>query len=207
LSEVRTKASGVEYADSITVDPHKLGYLPYPCSAIIFRRKSDLDAIAIEAPYIGPCANTIEGSRPGTGAAGLWVAQQTLGVSGYNRIISNCIELTKGLADRLREEGFQILHEIDLNTVCFSIFGDGIPRKKLNKSTNMLHTRVVSDGRFLLGKVEDISGVMVKDKPWQPDSERVGLTAIKAWIMDPNTRDSDIESLVDELLRRKREIS
>lgn len=206
LSEVKPKVLGVEYVDSITIDPHKLGFLHYPCSAIIFRKKSDLETIAVDAPYAGPYASTIEGSRPGSTAAGLWVALKILGVDGYSRIISKCIELTRSLAGQLGETGFQVLHEVDLNTICFSLFREGISRKRLNKLTSDLHARLMADGKYLLGKVEDISGVKIRDKPWQTESEKVGLTAIKAWIMNPYTSESDVESLVSELDQKKREL-
>jgi L-2,4-diaminobutyrate decarboxylase len=207
LGEVKPKVRGVECVDSITIDPHKLGFLHYPCSAIVFREKSDLETIAVNTPYAGPCASTIEGSRPGSSAAGLWVALKILGVDGYIHIISELIELTRSLARQLGEAGFQVLHEVDLNTICFSLYSEGISRKRLNKLTSDLHSRLMADGKYLLGKVEDVSGVKVRDKPWQTDSEKVGLTAIKAWIMNPYTSESDLESLVSELDQKKRELA
>lgn len=207
LSEVKCKAAGVEQADSVTMDPHKLGFLHYPCSAVIFRKKSDLDVISTDAPYVDSSASTIEGSRPGSGVAGLWVALKTLGSEGYNRIIGECIDLTRKLADHLVDVGFQVLHEVDLNTLCFSIGYDGKTRKKLNRMTSDSHARLVADGEYLLAKVEDLSGVMVRDRPWHSSSERVKVTGIKAWIMNPYTTESDLESLVNRLHEKKKELS
>jgi glutamate/tyrosine decarboxylase-like PLP-dependent enzyme len=204
IDEVKEKASGVEHADSITVDPHKLGFIPYPCSAIIFHNQSDLEEIAINAPYVGSGANTIEGSRPGSGIAGLWVALRTLGRDGYNRIIARCIDLTKNLSGRLEDAGFHVLHEIDLNTVCFSLKIDGKSRRRINKLIDDLHTRITAEGRYLLGKVDDLCGVFVKNKPWQTDSERVSIEAIKVWIMNPYTTEQDLESLVSDLSEKRK---
>jgi glutamate/tyrosine decarboxylase-like PLP-dependent enzyme len=39
-------------ADSITVDPHKLGYIPYPAGAYICRHRGVIAFIAEDAPYI-----------------------------------------------------------------------------------------------------------------------------------------------------------
>jgi aromatic-L-amino-acid decarboxylase len=207
LSEIKDKASGVEHADSITMDPHKLGFLPYPCSAIIFRDQHDLEIMAIDAPYVDSCANTIEGSRPGSGIAGLWVALKTLGREGYNRIIGRCIELTKTLSNQLRETGFQVLHEVDLNTVCFSLKIDTKSRRGINKLVDGLHARIRAEGKYLLGKVEDISGVMVRDRPWQTDSEKVRVAAIKVWIMNPYTTEKDLESLVSYLDEKRKHVA
>jgi glutamate/tyrosine decarboxylase-like PLP-dependent enzyme len=41
-----------KYADSITIDPHKLGYVPYPCGVIAFRNDRVRHFIMQRAPYI-----------------------------------------------------------------------------------------------------------------------------------------------------------
>jgi len=38
--------------DSLTVDPHKLGYIPYPCGTVLFRNERFRDLITFDAPYI-----------------------------------------------------------------------------------------------------------------------------------------------------------
>ena len=43
---------GFKYADSVTIDPHKMGYLPYPCGVIAFKNDRIRHLIAQEAPYI-----------------------------------------------------------------------------------------------------------------------------------------------------------
>jgi glutamate/tyrosine decarboxylase-like PLP-dependent enzyme len=206
LDEVRKKSQGVDLADSITVDPHKLGFVPYPCSVILFREESDLELIAMDAPYVDSSASTIEGSRPGSSVAAFWVALKTLGTSGYGRIIGKCIDLTRYLGKLLQGNGYQVLHEIDLNTICFSLRKEGLSQNKTNRLVNELYNRIVADGRYLVSKVEDIPGVRVRDKPWQKDSEKTNLTAIKVWIMNPQMNEKDIESLVHVLDEKRKEL-
>jgi glutamate/tyrosine decarboxylase-like PLP-dependent enzyme len=155
----------------------------------------------------GKSARTIEGSRPGSSVAAFWVALKTLGKDGYNGIIGRCMSLTRFLGKLLSDNGFQVPHEIDLNTLCFSLYKDHESRRKLNKLTSDLYSRVIADGRYLLGKVEDIPGIEVRDKPWQQDSQKVGLTGIKVWIMNPYTSEKDLEALVDELNRKREELA
>ena len=50
--EVFESYCAVHHADSVTIDPHKLGYVPYPCGAVVFRREEVKELIATEAPYI-----------------------------------------------------------------------------------------------------------------------------------------------------------
>jgi hypothetical protein len=42
----------MESADSITIDPHKMGYVPYPCGAVAFRNDRIRHFILQRAPYI-----------------------------------------------------------------------------------------------------------------------------------------------------------
>lgn len=41
-----------KFADSITIDPHKLGYVPYPCGVVAFRNDRVRHFIMQRAPYI-----------------------------------------------------------------------------------------------------------------------------------------------------------
>lgn len=74
--------------DSVTIDPHKLGYIPYPAGAVCF--KSDLVKLVArqDAPYLaespgeaaGDSASDgvgmyiLEGSKPGAAAAAVWLS-------------------------------------------------------------------------------------------------------------------------------------
>jgi L-2,4-diaminobutyrate decarboxylase len=207
LNEVKRKAQGVDLADSITIDPHKLGFVPYPCSVILFRDRSDLESIAMDAPYVGSSASTIEGSRPGSSIAAFWVALKSLRQNGYSNLIGKCISLTRSLCSFLEDAGYQVLHEVDLNTVCFSLRKEGQPRKKINKATGDLCARILADGRYLVSIVEDISGVKVRDKPWLKNSEKTSLTGIKVWIMNPHMNEEDLQSFINVLEEKKKQLA
>jgi len=74
-------------ADSVTVDPHKLGYVPYPCGAVCYRTNLIKPLLRQDAPYISDEIDTpdreqasssigpyiLEGSKPGAAAAALWL--------------------------------------------------------------------------------------------------------------------------------------
>ena len=75
----------MERADSVTIDPHKLGFVPYPAGAVSFRDRRSRDLVAVEAPYIfhrgaseaGYIGRFImEGSKPGAAAAAVWMCAQ-----------------------------------------------------------------------------------------------------------------------------------
>ncbi|NEQ73817.1 MAG: decarboxylase [Okeania sp. SIO2C9] len=93
-------------ADSITVDPHKSGYIPYPAGALCYRNSAMRDMVTFKAPYIshGEAEPTIgiygvEGSKPGAAAAAVYLSHRVIRPtkSGYGKIhgkaIFNCKKL------------------------------------------------------------------------------------------------------------------
>ncbi|MFA5180555.1 MAG: pyridoxal-dependent decarboxylase [Syntrophales bacterium] len=90
-------------ADSITVDPHKLGYIPYAAGAIVARDRRVIDIISYFAAYVFEKTDDnpmllgsyiMEGSKAGAAAAAVWMAHKVvpLNVAGYGRIIGYSIE-------------------------------------------------------------------------------------------------------------------
>lgn len=90
-------------ADSITIDPHKMGYVPYAAGGIVMKDKRVLDLISYFAAYVfektedNPMllgSYIMEGSKAGATAAAVWTAHKVipLNVTGYGRIIGRSVE-------------------------------------------------------------------------------------------------------------------
>jgi tyrosine decarboxylase len=90
-------------ADSITVDPHKLGYTPYAAGAITARDRRIIDLISYFAAYVFEKTDNnpmllgsyiMEGSKAGAAVAAVWMAHRVvpLNITGYGRIIGSSIE-------------------------------------------------------------------------------------------------------------------
>ncbi len=87
-------------ADSITVDPHKLGYIPYPAGVIAFRNRNVTQFISQKASYISESKGNIEkinidkltsvgpyiieGSKPGASAVACWLSEKTIPLNLHN---------------------------------------------------------------------------------------------------------------------------
>ena len=127
----------LERTDSVTIDPHKLGFVPYPAGAISFRDRRVRELVAIEAPYLfhrgasewGYIGRFIfEGSKPGAAAAGVWMSHKVLPLDarGYGRLIGatarGALLLHRRIAGGDWGE-FRVvpLPRPDLNIVCFAI--------------------------------------------------------------------------------------
>lgn len=114
--EIFESYSAVHHADSITIDPHKLGYIPYPCGTIVFRHDTVRELVSTEAPYIfhgeedrqRPFIgrHILEGSKPGAAAAASWFAHRIvpLNQSGYGLLIGKSIQSTQELCYRIGRE-------------------------------------------------------------------------------------------------------
>ena len=108
---VQAQYAALGQADSITVDPHKGGYIPYPAGALCYRNSAIRDAISLRAPVVfhsqaEPTVGVygVEGSKPGAAAAAVWLAHRVIRPdrSGYGRILGQCIWTSKRLFARLR---------------------------------------------------------------------------------------------------------
>jgi tyrosine decarboxylase / aspartate 1-decarboxylase len=105
---------------SITIDPHKMGLAPIPTGGILFRDKGYLEVMSIETPYLTEDRqSTIVGTRTGASAASTWALMKYLGKEGYQKVAQNCMELTNLLAHGIRESGFELVTEPELNIVAF----------------------------------------------------------------------------------------
>ncbi len=110
---------------SITIDPHKMGLAPIPTGGILFRDKSYLDAMSVETPYLTEdCQSTMVGTRTGASTAATWALLKHLGCDGYQKIAGKCMEMTKLLVPGVKDAGFQLVTEPQLNIVTF--VGEGM---------------------------------------------------------------------------------
>ncbi|HEY9721179.1 MAG TPA: pyridoxal-dependent decarboxylase, partial [Oscillatoriaceae cyanobacterium] len=123
-------------SDSITIDPHKLGYAHYPAGAVVYADNRVRELLASDAPYVfhddAPHGQSlgryiVEGSKPGAAAAAVWLCHQVtpLDETGYGALIGpTCAaaqELHASLAAYRSPEGFRLipLNTPDLNLVVF----------------------------------------------------------------------------------------
>lgn len=101
MSEYVTEQYKVlKYADSITIDPHKAGYVPYPAGGLCYRNSAMRNLVSFTAPvvYHGGVDPTvgvygIEGSKPGAAACAVYFSHQVIrpNIDGYGKILSECL--------------------------------------------------------------------------------------------------------------------
>jgi glutamate/tyrosine decarboxylase-like PLP-dependent enzyme len=96
----------MQYSDSITIDPHKAGFIQYPAGGLCYRNGAMRNMVAFTAPvvYHGGVDPTVgvyglEGSKPGAAAAGVYLSHQVIPLdqSGYGKILGKCLFNSKRL--------------------------------------------------------------------------------------------------------------
>jgi glutamate/tyrosine decarboxylase-like PLP-dependent enzyme len=127
-------------ADSVTIDPHKLGYIPYPAGAILLRDRRVRELVAIDPPYLLPTRGMdsaedlflgrfiFEGSKPGAAAAAIWLSHAVLPLdaSGHGRLVERTVMGARALHRALDQADlgeFRVvaLPEPDINIVCYIV--------------------------------------------------------------------------------------
>jgi len=90
----------IPLVESVTIDPHKAGYVPYPAGALCYRNSAMRNLVAFQAPEvyhgeIDPSTGIygVEGSKPGAAAAGVYLSHRVIRPdrSGYGRILGQAL--------------------------------------------------------------------------------------------------------------------
>ncbi|MFN8674606.1 MAG: pyridoxal-dependent decarboxylase [Candidatus Sericytochromatia bacterium] len=148
--------------DSITIDPHKLGYIPYSAGSILFKSSLVKNILSSTAPYVFYEDNTnnfkfigkyiLEGSKPGAAASSCYLSHKVipLNLEGYGKIILGTFSSASYLYHKFieynneKENHFNIIpiSEPDSNIVCFVVnFRNNNDLTKLNEITDKVYKR------------------------------------------------------------------
>jgi tyrosine decarboxylase/aspartate 1-decarboxylase len=96
----------VKNVDSITADPHKMGLGVIPSGGFFLRDKGILEKVGFEIPYLagGNFKHFhIVGTRPGGPVIAFWVILRALGINGFKKIVTKCMDNTHYLTRRISE--------------------------------------------------------------------------------------------------------
>lgn len=135
-------------ADSITIDPHKLGYLPYPAGAILYKNKITKSSTVSHAPYISSSTKpadedlyfgeyVLEGSKSGAAAAACWLAHRIVPLNdfGYGKFLKNEIIDAQYIINLFKQEfpknicgksvDVRIFNDVDIDVLLYAFNFEG----------------------------------------------------------------------------------
>ncbi len=147
-------------ADSVTIDPHKLGYVPYPAGAFLLKERRARELVATDPPYLAPTAGLdsaedlylgrfiFEGSKPGAAAAAVWLSHKVLPLNetGYGHLIEQTAAGARRLYDALYTADLApfrvvLLPQPDINIICYAVHH---PSLTTLASVNAFNERIYS---------------------------------------------------------------
>ncbi|MDU6597282.1 MAG: pyridoxal-dependent decarboxylase, partial [Veillonella sp.] len=127
--EVYEAFKAIELTESVTIDPHKMGYVPYSAGGIAIKDIRMREVISYFATYVFeknaeiPAllgAYILEGSKAGATAVSVWAAHHVLplNITGYGKLMGASIEGALRLYNFLNTQSFKIGDkEIELYTL------------------------------------------------------------------------------------------
>lgn len=195
----RDKLSGIDRADSIVWDAHKMLFVPALCAAVLYKRRElRFETFRQTAPYLfDPSApdmadydsgmRTIECTKRAAGF-GLWGLWSVLGEEVFEQLVDHVFAMAQQFWQMLIEAtDFQPLHEPECNIVAFRYLPAEIadaPPAVQNRFQRELRTRLIRSGSFYIVQTQ------LND-----------LAALRVTIMNPLTTVDDLRELLDEIRR------
>jgi glutamate/tyrosine decarboxylase-like PLP-dependent enzyme len=186
--------------DSLVIDPHKHGLLPYGCGCVLFKDVSVAAFYKHQSPYTYLCSPemhlgeiSLECSRPGAAAVALWAMQRFFPLvkdGDFARGLSKSRRAAQILMQRLSEDKkFLPLLEPDLDIVLWTVRN---PKASLCSSLNEeLRQRAAAQNLYLVvAKVPTRTvAEIAQQNGLQLESDADEITCLRSCLMKPDHLD------------------
>ena len=185
----RDKLRGIETADSLGIDFHKLFWQPIPCSTFLVRDARHFDSIKLYADYLNPELHEDEGipnlvttsllTTRRFDALKLWVSFQTLGRVKLAAMIDRTVELAEHAGSVIRNTPqLELMCNPQLSTIVFRYIPSptGLDSDRINAA---LRQRLFDQGLAVIGHTR------VRNRQ-----------CLKLTCMNPTVTESQIEGLL-----------
>ena len=156
--DYRYLLKGIEQADSVTLDAHKLLYSPVSLGMVLFRKENDLKYLLHNANYIIRTDSvdlgrfTIEGSRSFS-ILKPWATLKVFGRDGFRLLFEYAFELTslfRGLVER--HSNFEMINNPELFIINYRF----IPKR----IQEFLETTIIKKEKNFLGNIKKINNLL-----------------------------------------------
>ncbi len=165
VEEVSERFSGIEKADSVTIDPHKSLFLPYGSGAVLVKDVQALEKTHVyHANYMqdaigdiaepSPCNLSPELTKHFRGLR-MWLPLQLMGLEPFKAALSEKIWLTRFFYEEIQKLGFEVGAYPELSVMIYRYVPEGEDANAFNAK---LIEMVKKDGRVFLSSTT-IKGV------------------------------------------------
>ncbi|RJX65794.1 hypothetical protein DZ860_21390 [Vibrio sinensis] len=207
LSRHKDRLKGIERADSISVDFHKLFYQTISCGSLLLKQKSHFKYLLHHADYLNrehdELPNLVDKSMATTrrfDALKVFMTMQNVGPDALGEMYDHLLEQTLQVADLVREHpGFELLAEPALSTILFRVKRRELYRNDLSHlyldSGSLNRNQINDDGLNKAVRLEALTrGIAVLGETKVGDQ-----TALKFTILNPCLELADFESLLSKI--------
>ena len=195
----RAKLTGIEQADSLAIDFHKLLWQPIPCSVFLLCEAQHFDSIKMHADYLNPELDEEAGvpnlvttsllTSRRFDALKLWISLQHLGRAKLAAMIDRTIALAAYAGEIVRNTPrLELICEPQLSTVVFRYIPrqTGIDADRINAT---IRRRLFENGSAIIGHTRVRS-----------------QQCLKFTCMNPATSDSQMKALIEMVLTQGEEL-
>jgi aromatic-L-amino-acid decarboxylase len=190
------KFTGMDLADSLSLDPHKWLYQPLDCGGLLYRDVNTAHAaFAHTGDYARALTNdpvegfaffeeSLELSRRFR-ALRLWLSLRYHGLQAFRAAIQKDLDLAQRLATAISNQPeLELLARGELSAVCFRHTGtSSLSEDELNRRNAAILKRVVQQGRVYLS-----------------NATLRGKFSLRACIVNHRTTADDVDSVIPEVL-------
>lgn len=187
------KLEGIELADSITVDFHKLFYQPISCGAFLLKNKANFSLIKIHADYLNPESNEAQGipdlvtksiqTTRRFDALKLWLSLNTLGMETFGEMIDKTIELAAAIAKTIATDPELELANIPtINAVVFRYLPSQETATVIERINQQIPKKLMLEGKAIIAQTQ------IKGKNY-----------LKFTLLNPLTTLNDLTQLLSQI--------
>jgi L-2,4-diaminobutyrate decarboxylase len=189
----RNRVNGIERADSVVIDFHKMFLVPALNTLIMFRNgERSFETFAQKASYLfqkshknvwyDSAIRTIECTKSALGIIA-YTALKYYGKSYYKEYIESRYDLAATFALMIKSDRkFQLAVDPESNIVCFRYAPEGYNDLTLNQINSAIRDKIIREGSFYIVQVE------LGGKTW-----------IRVTIINPVTSEDDLKNLLQRI--------
>ncbi|MBU8849038.1 MAG: putative pyridoxal-dependent aspartate 1-decarboxylase, partial [Desulfobacterales bacterium] len=199
---------GIERADSVTIDCHKLFYMPMSSGMVYFKDPKALDQIIYHSRYVNRPGSvdlgikTLEGSREANSLI-LDSALKIMGSNGYALMIEHGIETAGQFAEMIEQRPlFQLVTRPQLNILTYRVVPVDMQKKlkTADKKERQRLNAILDDINIKIQRIQReagksfVSRTRLKISPDDP----YNTVVLRSVIMNPMTNADILTEILDE---------
>jgi L-2,4-diaminobutyrate decarboxylase len=189
----KNKVKGIERADSVVIDFHKMLLVPALNTLVMFRNgEKSFETFAQKASYLfqktqnnvwyNSATRTIECTKSALGIVA-YTAIKYYGNSYYKEYIESRYDLASKFAVIIKSDPeFELAVDPESNIVCFRYAPDGYTEHDYNKINSSIREKIIKEGSFYIVQAE------LNGKTW-----------LRITIINPVTSEDDLNSLLKRI--------